>query len=70
MNEELRIAILAVRLYAERHPRPPQVSMSQAAEMLGISRQTVAKMVRFGQIKLNKYGRISIEQVDAVLESV
>ena len=29
-DRELRIAALAVRLYAETHPRPSQVSQSQA----------------------------------------
>lgn len=64
---ELKMAARAVQLYAERHPRPVQVTIIQAAEMLGLSRHTVSKMVKTGQIKLNKCGLIQIEQVDAAL---
>lgn len=66
-DRELAIAIRAVQIYAERHPRPLQVTMTQAAEMLGISRWTVSKMVRFGQLKLNKCGMIPIEHIDRAL---
>ncbi|MBN3789706.1 DNA-binding protein [Burkholderia sp. Ac-20353] len=57
----------AVRLYAESHPRPLQVTQKQAAEMLGLSRMTVCKMVRTGQLRLNKCGMVPIEQVDRAL---
>lgn len=60
----LHVAFLAVRYYAETHPRPSQVNMGQAAEMLGLSRSTVSKMIRFGTIKLNASGLIPIEQID------
>ncbi|CAE6827063.1 helix-turn-helix domain-containing protein [Paraburkholderia aspalathi] len=66
-NDVLRIAIQAVQLYADRHPRPVQVTITQAAEMLGLSRHSVSKMVRVGQFKLNRCGLIPIEQVDAAL---
>jgi hypothetical protein len=66
----LDIARRAVQLYAETHPRPPHVTQLQAAEMLGISRWTVSKMVRAGQLKLNRCGMIPIEQVDRVLQPV
>jgi excisionase family DNA binding protein len=64
---EIEIAERAVQLYAQRHPRPVQVTITQAAEMLGLSRHTVSKMVRAGQLKLNRCGLIPIEQVDAML---
>jgi excisionase family DNA binding protein len=64
---EIEIAERAVQLYAGRHPRPVQVTITQAAEMLGLSRHTVSKMVRAGQLKLNRCGLIPIEQVDAML---
>lgn len=64
---EIEMAVRAVELYAARHPRPVQVTITQAAEMLGLSRHTVSKMVRAGQIKLNRCGLIPIEQVDAML---
>ena len=43
------------------------MTITQAAEMLGLSRHTVSKMVRAGQLKLNRCGLIPIEQVDAML---
>lgn len=70
MTAEIQFAIRAVQLYAERHPRPPHVTIIQAAEILGLSRHTVSKMVKTGQIKLNKCGLIPIEQVDAALQPV
>lgn len=68
MTEATKAALQAIELYAARHPRPSQVTMLQAAEMLGISRWTVAKMVNHGTFKLNKCGQIPIEQVDAALQ--
>lgn len=68
MTEELKIAIKAVQLYAERHPRPPHVNMTQAAKMLGLSLPTVRKLVHSGKLKYDKCGLIPIEQVDALLE--
>jgi DNA-binding MarR family transcriptional regulator len=63
-SEKPELAVLAVRLYAESHPRPTQVTMTQAAEMLGLSRQTVSKLIKFGDLKLNGCGLIPIELVD------
>lgn len=70
MTDETKAALKALELYSARHPRPAQVTMKQAAEMLGLSRQTVSKMVLFGQFRLNKCGMIPIEQVDAMLQPV
>lgn len=67
---EIEMAVKAVQIYAERHPRPCQVTITQAAEMLGLSRHTVSKMVRAGQFKLNGCGLIPIEQVDRALRPV
>lgn len=39
-HDQIDIAIAAMRLYAETHPRPPHVTQSQAAEMLGLSAPT------------------------------
>ena len=69
MTEETKTVIRALELYAARHPRPPQVTIKQAAEMLGLSRNTVSKMLHAGQFKLNKCGMIPIEQVDAALQA-
>lgn len=62
---ELQIAAAAVRLYAETHPRPTQVTQTQAAQMLGLSRITVSKLLRSGVLSLNACGLIPIEIVDA-----
>ncbi|WP_232441771.1 helix-turn-helix domain-containing protein [Burkholderia ubonensis] len=64
---ELRIALLAVEMYASRHPRPAQVNQKQAAEMLGVSARTVHNMIKFGTLKLNRCGLIPIDLVDALL---
>lgn len=66
---ELAIAIKAVQLYAESHPRPVQVTQAQAAEMLGRSRPTIARMVRAGVLKLNRCGMIPISEIDRALEA-
>lgn len=62
---ELQIALAAVRLYAETHPRPTQVTQTQAAQMLGLSRITVGKLLRSGAMRLNACGLIPIEMVDS-----
>lgn len=65
-KDALHIAVQAVRLYAESHPRPPSLSMKQAAEMLGKSPPTIKKMIDSGLLKLNKLGQIPIAQIDAM----
>ncbi len=67
MMEMLEVAVKAVQVFAEMHPRPSQVTQQQAAEMLGISRHTVARMIKAGNIKLNKCGLIPITEVDRAL---
>ncbi|TGN96100.1 DNA-binding protein [Burkholderia sp. USMB20] len=67
-GEVLNLARRAVQLYAETHPRPAHVTIQQAAEMMGLSRHTVSKMVVVGTLRLNKCGRIPISQVDAALQ--
>ena len=49
--------------------RPSQITYKQAAELLGLSPQTVSKMVRAGTIKLNKFGTISMEEIDRALQT-
>ena len=57
-------AIKAVRIYAESHPRPLQVTQIQAADMLGKSRETIRRMIGAGELSLNKFGLIPIGQID------
>lgn len=64
---ELEIATRAVQLYAETHPRPSHVTQLQAAEMLGLSRGTVCKLVKVGTLKLNKCGLIPIAEIDKAI---
>ena len=68
-NEVMNVARRAVQLYAETHPRPTHVTQLQAAEMLGISRWTVSKMVKAGDLKLNRCGLIPIEEIDKAREA-
>jgi DNA-binding transcriptional regulator LsrR (DeoR family) len=65
----LDLAFQAVRLYAETHPRPSQVTQAQAAEMMHLSRATVSRMVRSGLLPLNKCGLIPITEIDLALQS-
>lgn len=65
--EHKQIAIEAVRLALAMRPRPSCVTQAQAAEMIGVSRQTVAKMMRAGKLRLNAAGRIPVEDVDALI---
>ncbi|MEM5315549.1 helix-turn-helix domain-containing protein [Paraburkholderia sp. JHI869] len=62
--EVVRIAVRAVQLYAESHPRPTQVNQKQAAEMLGVSARTVHNLIKANTLRLNKCGMIPIELVD------
>ena len=64
---ELEIALKAVRLYAETHPRPVQVTQTQAAEMLGLSRPTISRLIRTGQLRLNRCGLIPVVEIDRIL---
>ncbi|MDS0850507.1 DNA-binding protein [Burkholderia cenocepacia] len=66
----LNTAIKAVEIYAARHPRPPHVTITQAAEMLGRSRNTIATMLTRYRISLNACGQIPIESVDRLLVSI
>ncbi|MBX9427956.1 helix-turn-helix domain-containing protein [Ralstonia pseudosolanacearum] len=66
---ELKTALRAVQIYAERHPRPRHVTMTQAAEMLELSRPTVRKLVQSGRLRLNGCGLIPIEQIDRILST-
>lgn len=68
MNAEvIEIATKAVQLYAETHPRPPSVTKTQAAKMIGKSVPTITKLVKCGVIKLNKFGEIPITEIDRAL---
>lgn len=66
-TDQLEIAAKAVQLYAETHPRPPQVTQTQAAEMLRISRPTFGRMVKAGVVRLNACGQVPISEIDRVL---
>ena len=67
MTEAIEIAVTAVRLYAETHPRPSSVTQKQAAEMLNVSAPTLGRIVKTGRLRLNALGRIPIGQVDALI---
>ncbi len=66
-DDQLDTALRAVELYATRKPRPSHVTQEQAAEMVGVSTATISRMVKAGTIKLNKFGRIPIDEIDKAL---
>lgn len=47
--------------------RPADVNQTVAAKMLNISRPKIKRMLNAGILRLNKFGRIPIEQIDAAL---
>jgi excisionase family DNA binding protein len=61
------VAIKAVELYANSHPRPPHVNQVQAAQMLGLSVPTVRKLIKAGTLRLNKCGLIPIAEIDKAI---
>ena len=67
MSELETVALRAVQLYAESHPRPSQVTQHQAAEMAGVSRTKIHRMVKAGILTLNKFGRIPTAEVDRAI---
>ena len=66
---EIDIALAAVRLYADTHPRPPHVTQKEAAEMLRMSEPTIRKLIQSGALKLNRAGRIPIAMIDELAAS-
>jgi len=67
VSEIEAVALRAVQLYAESHPRPTSVTQDQAAEMAGVSRMTIHRLVKAGKLKLNGLGRIPTAEVDRVI---
>lgn len=63
------IAVRAVQIYAEMHPRPPHVTQKQAGEMLRLSAPTIGRLVKAGILRLNSAGQIPVSEVDAVLQA-
>jgi len=68
-ESQFDVALHAVEIYAQRHPRPAHVTLTQAAQMLELSRPTVRKLLSAGKLKLNGCGLIPIEQVDRLLRA-
>lgn len=67
LDHDTAVAVRAVRLYAETHPRPSQITQEQAAEMAEVSRATISRLIKAGVLKLNKFGRIPIAEFDRAL---
>ncbi len=65
--EIAEIVALGIRRYSEMHPRPSQVTQEQAAEMLGVSRATISRMIKAGILRLNRGGRIPTSEIDKAL---
>jgi len=64
---EVEIAVKAVQIYAEMRPRPSHATQDQAAEMAGVSRGTISKMIKSGRLKLNEFGRIPVSEIDRAI---
>lgn len=58
-------AIRVAAMFADKAAlRPLHVNQSQAAEMLNLSVSTISRMVKAGNIRLNKCGMIPIDQLE------
>ncbi|AXF09720.1 DNA-binding protein [Paraburkholderia graminis] len=66
-EEILTMAGRAVDLYEAQSPRPVHLTIKQAATMLNVSSPTVSKMLKSGQLRFNRCGRIPIEQIDLAI---
>lgn len=66
-TDTIEIAMKAVQMYAEAHPRPSNVNQQQACELLGKSAPTIRKMIRAGEIRTNAIGLIPMSEIDRLL---
>lgn len=55
------------KLPSRDKPRPPHVNQAQAADMLDMSTTTLRKLIKAGELSLNRCGMIPIDQIDQVL---
>lgn len=53
-----------IQLVKDTHPRPIEVTRTQAAQMLNKSRKTIQTMIDRGVLKLNENGMIPITEID------
>lgn len=53
-----------IQIVKDTHPRPVEVTRTQAAQMLNKSRKTVQTMIDRGVLKLNENGMIPITEID------
>lgn len=65
----LQIAVKAISLYAETHPRPPHVTQEQAAPMLRCGISKVRKLIKSGVLRLNQCGQIPVTEIDRALSA-
>lgn len=63
-EEILRIIDEAISLFEKREKRPVHVTGKVAATMLGVSPRTISNMLKTGELRYNRCGRIPIEQID------
>lgn len=61
-----RAADLAVRKMPK--DRPTQYNIGEAANELHMHRNTITRMIKSGDIKLNSFGKIPVEQIDKLLK--
>ena len=60
-------AEMAVKAVLAMRPRPSYVNKSQAAEMLEVSPGAVTNLLKRGDLKQTKTGRIPVAQIDGLL---
>jgi hypothetical protein len=64
-GEALNLAVRAAEIALAQRPNPSHVTVAQAAQMLGVSSRTIARM----NLPRNSLGRIAYEDVIAARSS-
>ena len=62
-------ALMGAEMAIRRMPkdRPSQYNIQDAADELSLHRNTVSKMIKSGDLKLNACGKIPAEQIDKLI---
>lgn len=70
LDEAIRnAALMGAEMAIRKMPkdRPSQYSIQDAANELRLHRNTVSKMIKSGEIKLNSCGKIPAEQIEKII---
>ena len=72
LDEAIRqAALMGAEMAIRKMPknRPEQYNITDAGKVLGVTRQTVSKLISAGNIKLNSCGKIPASEIDRVISA-